>query len=98
MKQDKFDERWKEAREFGCDIKGWTKELVESLERLGLPAPDIQGVIALFAEIDGYLDYLKDEYLEKEQFNAWLKQRYLVHFHAGEMNTKVSIHDTTKEA
>jgi len=91
MNEKEFDKKWKEAKEFGDDVKGYTKQLIDLMEKENL-SEEWKGLfINLFSEVDALIEWLSDEKLEKDTFEAWHKRKYLNHIH---QNGKIYVPET----
>ena len=81
MNEKEFNKKWEEAKEFGDDLQGYTKELIDLMESEKIPENLRESVIKLFCEVDGLIQWLADAKLEIDNFRTWQKQRYLNHAH-----------------
>jgi len=81
MDEEEFNKKWKDAKQYGDDLKGYTKQLVDLMENGKIPENLIELIINLFSEVEGLIQWLSDAKLEEDAFLIWHKEQYLKHRH-----------------
>jgi uncharacterized protein YpuA (DUF1002 family) len=68
-----FEEMWKEAKSLGADVRGLAEEFYEKYKDK-ITEEDMQTIINLIAEIDGWHTFLNDNKVDTDDFIADMKK------------------------